>query len=247
MLEHVRDLARGDAGEGKRRQVVFGEELGIGGFVAVLRGTAAEFAEEEKLVGMKGVRRMALKVAIENGGKFGDADFVTGFFAGFASGRDGGRLADVGPAAGKRPVAVLKFAHEEDAAIVERGDADVDFGGGVAGLLGEESLNERGGGKRGAGAHHFGGDIADFAVAVNIEFILAVGETGLRDGLESARPGEPRRNRHGSIVAAEGRGGQVAEVRGVLGADEGPGQERGQVEILRANRPVGPRVLSGMS
>lgn len=137
MLEHVGDLARGDARERERREMIFGEELGASGFGAVLRGAATKISEEEDFVGVEGVRGMALLVAIEKGGKLGDADFIAGFFADFASSGDGGRLAHVGPAAGKSPAAVLKFADQEDAVVAKGSDADIDFGSSVAGLLSE--------------------------------------------------------------------------------------------------------------
>lgn len=181
--------------------MLFREKLGAGGFWAVLRSAAMEFSEEEDFVGMEGVGRMALAVAIEKGNEFGEANFVAGFFADFASGGDGGRLANIGPAAGKSPAVVLEFANQEDAVVAKGSDANIDFGSGVAGLLGEEVLNGRDGRKCSAGGHHFGGDVADFVVALDVEFVVAIGEAGLRNGLESARPGEPGRNGHGSIVA----------------------------------------------
>lgn len=144
MLEHMGDLAWSDAGEGKRGKLIFGEELGIGGFVAVLRRAAAEFGEEEELIGMEGVRGMALEVAIEKGGELRDADLVARFLLSFAGRGDGGRLADVGPAAGESPGAVLKFADEKDATVTKDGDADIDFGSGVASLAGEEVLEGSG-------------------------------------------------------------------------------------------------------
>ena len=146
MLELMSDLARSDARKGKRGKLIFGEELGIGGFVAVLRRAAAEFAEEEELIGMEGVRGMALQVAIEEGGELGDADLVAGFLLGFAGCGDGRRLADVGPTAGESPGAILDFADEENAAVAENGGADIDFGSGVASLLGEEVLEWGGAG-----------------------------------------------------------------------------------------------------
>lgn len=201
VLEHVGDLARGDAGERERGEMVFGEELRAGSFVAVLGSAALEFGEEENFVGVEGVRGMALQVAVEKRGKFGDAHFVAGFFADFASGGDGGRLADVGPAAGEGPAAVLEFANKEDAVLVEGRDAHVDFGSGVAGLMGEEVADGSEVLEGSAGGHHFGGDGANFFVALDVELVFAIGETGLRNGLEASRPGKPGRNGHGDIVA----------------------------------------------
>ena len=69
-------------------------------------------------------------------------------------------------------------------------------------MLREEILEESGSGKSGARGHHFSGNIADLVVAVNVELVLAIGEAGLRDSLESTRPGEPLRNGHMDILAA---------------------------------------------
>ena len=202
VFEEVRDLRRGDSIEGKRRDVVFGEELGVGGFIAALRGAADHFAEEEKFVGMEGVGRMAVQVAVKDGGEFGDANFVTGFFTDFAGGGDRRRVADIGPAAREGPAAVFDFTDEKEAIVLEGGDASVDFGSGVAELFGENFLESLRVGLRRAGGHHFGGDGADFVIAMNVEFIFAIGEAGLRDSLKAARPGEPLRNGHDDILAA---------------------------------------------
>jgi threonine dehydratase len=112
VFEEVGDLRRRDAIEGQRRDIVLRKELGVGGFVAALRGAADDFAEEEKFVGMESVGRMAMKVAVEDGGEFGDANFVAGFFKDFASGGNGRRLPDVSPTAGEGPAAVFEFADE---------------------------------------------------------------------------------------------------------------------------------------
>ena len=85
VFEEVRDLGWSDARKGERRQLIFGEELGIGSFVAVLWSAAGKFPDKEKFVRVEGVRGMAVKVAIENGGEFGDANFVARFFEDFAS------------------------------------------------------------------------------------------------------------------------------------------------------------------
>jgi hypothetical protein len=201
VFEEMGDLGGRDAGEGKRGDIVFGEELGVGGFVAVFRSAAGEIGEEEKLVGVKGVRRMAVEVTVEDSSEFGDADFVAGFLADFAGGGDGRRLANIGPTTGKSPAAIFEFADEEDASIPECGDADVYFGSGVTGLLGEKIGDRNGVGEGCASSHNFGGNVADFVVTVNIELILAVSEAGLRDGLEASRPGKPLKNGHRSILA----------------------------------------------
>jgi hypothetical protein len=117
---------------------------------------------------------MAVEVAVENSGEFGDADVVAGFFAGFSGSSGAGRLAHVGPATGKGPKAILELADQENSVVAEGGDADIDFRGGVAGLLREEIVD--GGGTREfrARGSHLGGDVADFVVALDIEFVLAI-------------------------------------------------------------------------
>jgi len=177
--------------------------------MAVLRRAACEFSEEEKLIGVEDIGRMTMEVAVEDGGEFGDADFVAGFFAGFADGSHGGRLADVGPTTGESPAAVLEFAYEQDAAVLEYGDAHIRFGCGVTGLLGKEILQALRVFESCASGHHFRGDFADFLVTVDIEFVFAVGKTGLGDGLKAASPGKPLRNGHEVIFAAEGEEEQV--------------------------------------
>lgn len=47
VFEHEGDLVGSDAHEGKRREIVLGEESGVGGFVAVLRAASSDFGEEE--------------------------------------------------------------------------------------------------------------------------------------------------------------------------------------------------------
>ena len=83
------------------------------------------------------------------------------------------------------------------------GGTDINFGSGVAGLRGEESCDRLIGRKRSARRHDFRGDGTDFVIALKVKFILAIGETGLCDSLETARPSEPLRILHGNIVAAE--------------------------------------------
>jgi hypothetical protein len=84
---------------------------------------------------------------------------------------------------------------------LEGGDAGVDFGSGVAELFDKYFLEGFRAGLR-AGGHHFRGNAANFVIALNVEFIFAIGEAGLRDGLKAARPGEPLRNGHEDILAA---------------------------------------------
>ena len=138
VVEHEGDLGWSDADEGKRGKICFGEEGGVGGFVAVLRAASGDFGEEEKFVGVEGERWMTVKIAVVDSSKFGDADVVARFFANFAGGGDGRRLTDIGPATGESPAAIFEFADEEDFSVLESSDARIDFGSGVAGLLGEK-------------------------------------------------------------------------------------------------------------
>ena len=141
-----------------------------------------------------------MEVAVEDGGEFGDANFVAGLFAGFASSGDGGWFANIGPATGEGPAAILEFADEENTAILEGGDTHINFGGSIARLLGEEFLQTNGVLGRAIG-HDFRRNGADLLVTLNIELIPAVGETALGDGLQAARPIEPWRNGHKNIFA----------------------------------------------
>ena len=105
---------------------------------------------------------------------------------------------------------VGEFAYQENAVVAKGGDADIDFRGGVTGFLCEEIADGSGIGERGAGGHHFRGDCADLFVALNVEFVLAIGKTGLRYGLEATCPSEPGWEGHKRIVAVEGRGNKFS-------------------------------------
>ena len=203
VVEHQGDLDRSDTDERERGKICFGKEGGVSSFVAVLRAATGDFGEEEKFVGVEGEWRMAVEVAVVDGGEFGDADVVAGFFANFAGGGDGRRLTDIGPTAGKSPTAILKFTHEKDFVVLESGGTDIDFGSGVTGLLGEKIFQGFGAGSIGAGSHDFRSDGAGFVIALNIELVLAIGKARLRDGLQATRPGEPVGNGHRSILAVE--------------------------------------------
>jgi hypothetical protein len=141
VFEEMRDLRRSDAIEGERRDVVFREELDVRGFVAALRRAADHFREKEKFVGVEGIRRMAVKVAVENGSQLRDANLVAGFFARFTRSGDGRRLADVSPASGKGPAAVFELTDEKKAVVLEGGDAGINFWRGIADLF-QENLFE---------------------------------------------------------------------------------------------------------
>jgi len=203
MLEHMSDLRGGDARKGERGKLVFGKKLRAGGFVAVLRGAAAEFAEEEKFVSVEGVRRMAVEVAVIKGSERGDTHVVAGLFPGLTGGSDAWRFTDVNPAAGEGPAAVLEFAHKKNAAVMKDSDANVNLGCGVAGLLCEKRGDGFIGGKRSAGGHDFRSNSADLPITLDVKLVLAESQTRLRDRLEAARPGEPLRIRHINILAAD--------------------------------------------
>jgi hypothetical protein len=210
VFEEVSDLGRCDTQEGERREMVFVEELGFGGFMAVFGSATGDFGKEEKLVGMEGVGRMTMKIAVEDRSELGDANFVAGFLVRFAGGGDGGRFTDVSPATGKSPPAVFQFTDKQDAPVFEGGNASIHFWSGVAGLLGEELSNRGRIGKRGACSHHFCGDLPDLLIPMNIKLFLAIGEAGLGEGLKAARPGKPLRNRHESILAVREDGNKPA-------------------------------------
>jgi hypothetical protein len=203
MLEHMSNLPGGDARKRKRGKLLFGEKLGASGFVAVMRGAAAEFAEEKKFVSVEGVRRMAMEVAVIKGGELGDTHVVARLFTGFTRGSGAGRFTDVNPAAGEGPAAVLEFAHEKNAAVLKDSDANVDLGRCVASLLGEKRDDGIIGGERCAGGHDFRSNSTDLLIPLDVKLVLAESQTRLRDGLEAARPGEPLRIRHTNILAAD--------------------------------------------
>ena len=203
MLEHMSNLPGGDARKRERGKLVFGEKLGASGFLAVLRGAAAEFAEEKEFVSVEGVRRMAMEVAVIKGSELGDTYVVAGLFTGFTGRGDAGRFTDVNPAAGEGPSAVFEFAHKKNAAVLKDSDANVDLGCGVACLLGEKRGDGFIGGKRSAGGHDFRSNSADLLITLDVKLVLAESQTRLRDGLETARPGEPLRIRHTNILAAD--------------------------------------------
>ena len=81
------------------------------------------------------------------------------------------------------------------------GRTDVDFRGGVARLPVEERGDRLNGWKRSARGHDLRGDRADLVIALDVKFILAIGEARLGDGLKTARPGEPLRIVHENILA----------------------------------------------
>jgi hypothetical protein len=203
MLEHMSNLPGGDARKRERGKLVFGEKLGASGFVAVLRAAAAEFAEEKEFVSVEGVRRMAVEVTVIEGSELGDTHVVAGLFPGFAGGSGAGRFTDVNPAAWEGPAAILEFAHKKNAAVMKDSDANVDLGCGVAGLVGEERGDGFIGRKGSTGGHDFRSNSADLLITLDVKLVLAESQTRLRDGLETARPGEPLRIRHTNILAAD--------------------------------------------
>ena len=201
MFEHMGDLRWSDAGKRERRKFVLRKKLGASGFMAVLSRTTLEFTEEEKFVGVKGMRRVPMEVAVVKRRKLGDANVVAGLFSGFACGGEARRFTDIGPAAGEGPAAVVKFADEEYAAVVKDGRTDVNFRSGVARLPVEKCVDRLNGWERSARGHDLRGDRADLVIALDVKFILAIGEARLGDGLETARPVEPLRIVHENILA----------------------------------------------
>ena len=171
--------------------MVFGEKIGGGGFNAGGGGATKEASEKKELVDMERHGRMAVFVAIEDSGEFGDGDVEAGFFFDLADGDGAGGFTDVGPTTGKSPEAVFAFLNEEDAVAIEDGGADIDFGSGVPEIIFEDVEERSGIGEGGAVGHDVGGEALDFFVALAIIGIFAEGETGLRDSLETTGPVEP--------------------------------------------------------
>ena len=107
MFKHMGDLRWSDAGKRERRKFVLRKKLGAGGFMAVLSRTTLEFTEEKKFVGVKGMRRVSLEVAVVKRRKLGDANVVAGLFPGFADGGEARGFTGVGPTAGESPATVV--------------------------------------------------------------------------------------------------------------------------------------------
>ena len=175
VVEHVLDLGGSDSRKRERRDIVFEEEVYGGGFEAWLRRAACEAAEEEEFVGVEGIGRVVVEIVVVDGGQYFCFGFVAGFFADFAEGSDAGRVADVGPATGEGPGAIVALLDEEDATVVEDGGADVDLWGGVAEISFEE-IDYRVGGVGIVGrGENLGGDLADLVEAFEVEGIFGVG------------------------------------------------------------------------
>lgn len=138
MMEEVGDLSGSDAAQRKRWKIVLSKELGASCLVAIFWSATDDFGKKEELVGVEGVRRMAVEVTVEKGGEFADADFVAGFFASFPNGGNGGRLADICPATRECPTAVREFADQKNAFALESSDTNIDLGSGVTELPGEK-------------------------------------------------------------------------------------------------------------
>src|ERR1700722_6623664 len=136
-------------------------------------------------------RRMVVFVAVVNCGEFFYDDVEAGFFLHFANSGEAWRVADVGPSTGKSPQSVRAFFHEQDSVGVEDRGADVYFRRSIA-LFKFESFEY---GCRfaeaSAGGHDFGGDGAEFVVALLVVRVFAIGEAVLRERLQTTRPFEP--------------------------------------------------------
>jgi len=177
VLEHASDLRGSDTGKGEWWKSVFGKKLGAGGFMAVLSRATLEFAEEKELVSVESVRRVPVEVTVVQRCELRDANVVAGFFPGLARGGDAGRLTHIGPAARERPATVFNLADQENAAIMKDGGANIDFGSGIACLTREERGRWLIGRKQSARGHDFGSDGSDFVIALDVKFVLTVGET----------------------------------------------------------------------
>lgn len=118
-----------------------------------------------------------------------DGDVKAGFFLGLLDGVRGNRLVDVAPAARQAPFA-RALVHEQQLAILEDGRARVNLRRLVALFVAEElaDLGER---QVALGGHHLGCDVAQLGIALEIEPIMAVVESGLREALDPHDPVEP--------------------------------------------------------
>ena len=118
-----------------------------------------------------------------------DGDVEAGFFLGFLDGVRGNRLVDVTPAARQAPFA-RALVHEQQLAVLEDGCARVDLRRLVALFVAEElaDLGER---QVALGGHHLGCDVAQLGIALEVEPVMAVVESGLREALDPHDPVEP--------------------------------------------------------
>jgi hypothetical protein len=167
------------------------EKVYATGFNAFGGAATAQFAEKEKFENVMLNRRMVVFVAIINSREFFHDDVEAGFFFHFANGGETRRIADVGPSAGQRPQAVGAFFDEQDPIGVEDRSADVDLWRGVAFFKFEALKYGCRFVEAGASGHDFGGDAAEFVVALLVVRIFAVGQPVLRERLQATRPFEP--------------------------------------------------------
>ena len=103
--------------------------------------------------------------------------------------RLGGRLADVGPAAGETPGVAPHLTNEQESLLLEHDAADVDLRRSIAALVrerGEQRLHVLPAGVRG----HLGGDLLDRRVALPVVRPVGVGEPRLSERLQRPRPSD---------------------------------------------------------
>ena len=78
VFEHAGDLEGEGAGDGEVGDLVLGEEIDAGGFVAFGGSASGDLAEEEELVYVDGDKgEVGVLAAVVDGGELGDADFET--------------------------------------------------------------------------------------------------------------------------------------------------------------------------
>src|ERR1700733_13130561 len=115
MMEHSVDLRCGGAPQRQRRQGIAGKERHLAGLVARTGGASGDLANEEHLVnGVDVARRVTAALIVAHGRELARPGKKSRLFGDFPHHAFGGRLVDVGPAAGKSPMAIADFAHPEE-------------------------------------------------------------------------------------------------------------------------------------
>src|SRR5579863_4108712 len=139
MMEHSVNLRSGGTPQRKRRQGIAGKERHLARLDAGAGGAAGDLADEEHLVdGVDVAGRVTAALIVAHGRELARPGEKSRLLGNFPHHAFGSRLIDVGPAAGKSPMAVADFTYQEHASVDEGGAAHVDFGSRVAPTLAQD-------------------------------------------------------------------------------------------------------------
>lgn len=170
------------------RQVGRVEEIHSRGFHAGGWFSIQNFAQEDNLVGVPELKWGEV-VGIIDSDHFFSPDRHAAFFKHFALDHLLRRFAQIGPAAGQRPAAIGDFLHEQNLSIADNRCAHIDFGRWIT-SLDAETFEDGFLLQRGLG----GNDLADLLqtlITLEVEIVFAVGQPGLRKGIDFAGKGQP--------------------------------------------------------